>query len=594
MDCQIHRIGICYPSARVRAKSLQLTIHIKMLNTRYRFLIGITIYLLFCLSASAQSPDVELGKRIYREGILPSGQPIRVTLMGDITLEGAQFSCASCHRRSGFGSSEGATFTPPITGIWLYEASQPDRTELFRKLYQDVQPNRFSAKMRTPRLRPAYTDETLVTAILDGTDPTGREFDPVMPRYHLNNTDMGHLIAYLKTLSATIDPGVDQTEIHFATVVTEGVAPEPRKAMLDVIEAYFRWKNVDVQRWLMRPGYSLWYKDGFYKTHLRWVHHLWELKGTENTWRAQLEAYYRNQPVFALLSGIGIGEWQPIHDFCEEVEVPCLFPNTDLPVVEPLGAYSLYSSKGLTLEAQALAQHLHNQSESEGAVQIVQVYREEARGETLAKAFRQAFLDGSLAKAVTPLNLQDRVISADTIEISDLKLPANQPTILVLWLDAADFQTLKFPPNATDGIRQVYLSYSLLGKIPTSVSIPLPGKIYLTYPHALPGHEPPRIYRVRSWLRSRRVQRTHEGIQLNTYFALSIADHALVHIVENFHRDYFIESVEHETENALNPGIYPHLSLGPGQRFASKGCYIVELKGTEGGGIVPVSEWIVP
>jgi hypothetical protein len=48
-----------------------------------------------------------------------------------------------------------------------------------------------------------------------------------------------------------------------------------------------------------------------------------------------------------------------VHDFCERIEVPCLFPHTDLPVVSPSGAYALYFSQGLTAEAEALARYLH-------------------------------------------------------------------------------------------------------------------------------------------------------------------------------------------------------------------------------------------
>jgi hypothetical protein len=83
-------------------------------------------------------------------------------------------------------------------------------------------------------------------------------------------------------------------------------------------------------------------------------------------------------------------------------------------------------------------------------------------------------------------------------------------------------------------------------------------------------------------------------VQLNTFFALSVVDHALMHVLENFSRDYLIESIENEAENGLNPGVYPHLSLAPGQRFASKGAYIVRFSPHAAGGLEPVSTWIVP
>ena len=50
--------------------------------------------------------------------------------------------------------------------------------------------------------------------------------------------------------------------------------------------------------------------------------------------------------------------------------------------------------------------------------------------------------------------------------------------------------------------------------------------------------------------------------------------HALVHAVDRYSREYLIESIEHEIENQLNPGTFPCLSLGPGQRFAAQGARI--------------------
>jgi len=41
-------------------------------------------------------------------------------------------------------------------------------------------------------------------------------------------------------------------------------------------------------------------------------------------------------------------------------------------------------------------------------------------------------------------------------------------------------------------------------------------------------------------------------------------------------------------------GFYPHLGLGPGQRFASKGGYLVRFTEPGGLAISPTTEWIVP
>lgn len=66
-----------------------------------------------------------------------------------------------------------------------------------------------------------------------------------------------------------------------------------------------------------------------------------------------------------------------------------------------------------------------------------------------------------------------------------------------------------------------------------------------------------------------------------------------MHIGSNFSREYFIERIEHAIENAVTTSVYPYLSLGPGQRFGSKGCFIAEFSGTAET-LAPASDWIVP
>ena len=65
-------------------------------------------------------------------------------------------------------------------------------------------------------------------------------------------------------------------------------------------------------------------------------------------------------------------------------------------------------------------------------------------------------------------------------------------------------------------------------------------------------------------------------------------------MVDTFVRDYLIERVEEMLEHRLITGYYPRLALAPGQRFASKGGYIVHFTGNAGTRVTAEGDWTVP
>ena len=303
---------------------------------------------LFCHALeAAESPSADIGESIYRRGVLASGAPLRGTRqVGSLGLAGADAACINCHRRSGTGSREGTITIPPVTGEYLFRARGSAAQE----------PMLHGHGSRLDH-RDAYTDATLARAIREGVDAAGRPLNPLMPRFALDDASMGALIDYLKKLGTRRMRGVTDSVLHFATVITPDADPAKRQGMLDVLRMYFIEKNsvpFGAPRQRRSAGKTI-YGTTIPPAQRHWQLHLWELTGPAAGWREQLDQDFAREPVMALLSGVGGPVWGPVHDFCESEQLPCLFPNVEVPTVEDGDFYSLYFSNGVLLEAELIA-----------------------------------------------------------------------------------------------------------------------------------------------------------------------------------------------------------------------------------------------
>lgn len=518
------------------------------------------------------------GQRLYRDGVRSSGEPLRATVQKGVELSGADAACAKCHRRSGLGSSEGSNNIRPIAGRLLF--AQPETA-------RPVETGGGAAAGARVVERMAYTEATLARALRDGIDPAGHALNPLMPRYQLSDADIAQLHTYLGTLSSEPAPGVSDTTIHFATIIAPGVNPDKIRAMLGVLQAFVSDKNGGTRKETRRREIG---REQMYRAFRTWVLHHWELTGPADTWGEQLVTYYRQQPVFAVIGGIGGGSWQPVHAFCEAFEVPCVFPDVDYPVAEGAGYYSLYFSRGIALEADVLAKQLAEPRSGKG--RIVQVFRDDETGRLPAQALRLALQRRGIDALDDYLVSGEGAVSAG---VWSRLLRATRPSTLVVWLDSTEVQGLAATGAPPAGLQTVYLSASMSSSMPhTSLPDGWLDRVRMVYPFALLANRERHLARMNVWLRARQIPLADARTQANAYFAATVTGDAVAHIGENFSRDYFIERVEQMTETSLSPSIYPRLSLGPGQRFASRGGYIVGFPRDADGVPVPVSDWLVP
>ncbi len=527
---------------------------------------------LWPLAAVAAGTPLDVGEAIYRHGLTSDGTSVQASRDGEARLQGDAAACINCHKRSGLGTREGRGVVPPVAGRHLFRSRDRGSGDF------DVP---FVESMRGGR--PPYTDATLARAIREGLDSEGRPLRYLMPHYRLDDAQMAALIAYLKGLDRRNVPGVTDSTLHFATIITPDADPVKRQGMLDVLERYFADRNA---RQMVPPPHVSGTRGIEFMAHRRWELHVWELSGPESTWREQLDRRLREQPVFAIVSGLGGARWRPVHDFCEQQQVPCLFPNVELPVHDEGDFYSLYLSNGVLLEADLIAAALAAPDSGATIRTVRQVYRVGDVGAAAARALAAALKRHGI-------EVSNRALAADAPAAQVAAAAhAKGADALVLWLRAPDVAALG---DATGDVPPaVYLS-ALMGGLERT---PLPRawreRTRLAYPFDLPQRRRVRVDFALGWFSIRRIPVVAEQVQADTFLACGLVSEVVNHMSDTFVRDYLIERFEDMLSHRILTGYYPRLSLAPGQRFASKGGFLVRLTDDPKTRLAADRDWLVP
>jgi hypothetical protein len=86
-----------------------------------------------------------------------------------------------------------------------------------------------------------------------------------------------------------------------------------------------------------------------------------------------------------------------------------------------------------------------------------------------------------------------------------------------------------------------------------------------------------------------------------TYSVIRVLTQALTSMAGQYYRDALLDSVDmgrgsltmgSAVQDATYP-LYERFSFGPGQRYASKGCYIVQLSKGPKPELIKKSDWVV-
>ncbi len=528
--------------------------------------------------------EVLAGERIYREGRLPSGGALQGTLKDGLPASGLALTCASCHMWSGLGSheggaNEGGVVIPPVDAPTLFQPR-------FQSLPRINGAERDRLCLKASPLRPAYTEASLARALRTGLDPSGREFNAVMPRYQLKDADMALLIRYLKTLGADPDPGVDRKTLRFATIIGPEVPAADREAMLKPLQAFVAFNN----------GMPRHFGHRMYRTHAganlvqdhRTIELVpWVLQGPRSTWDRQLEARYRKEPVFALLGGMVSGSWQPIHEFCEAWRIPCLFPITDFPVVSEANRYTLYFSRGLQQEGEAAARYLANDLAPETGSRVVQLVQGRA-GEALSLGFTRAWAELGRPKGKV-LTLAGGK-APDAAFLREL-IARDRPSALLLWVGPGWLPALGASPVPGGQALPLVISGGAWGSRIQELPEELRGATYITYPYRHPEDEARALRNTVPSLAREADRRDSDRIASRMYSLVQVLSKALVNMEGAYSRDHLLDRIALLPDQSLPD--FERLVFGPGQRYASRGCYIMQLSKGPEPSLVKRSGWLI-
>jgi mono/diheme cytochrome c family protein len=532
--------------------------------------------------------DIEAGARLYREGVRADGSPLQAVREHGLTVRGPEAACIQCHRPSGMGGAEGNIAVPPVVGSLLTAAGQP-RAPRAGRVASAIQRQSPGAETR-----PAYTPALLARALTTGVGASGQPMDPLMPRYRLDAQEIRQIGAYLDTLTIGSAPGYEGTTLHLATIVTTDTPPAVRNATAELLERCLGERSPPRPASSANPA----------AVAPAWVLHRWELGADPARWNDELLALQRMRPVFAVISGTtgsdGRGAWQPVHRHCEREQMPCVLPHTASVDDTAPSHWSFYFSRGVSLEASALAQHLIETAPKNGWRHIRQIVQRDSEAALTGAAQLRRHLAGE--------GLMTTELPADTPAARAAIADSGPRDALVLWLPADMLRVLtrSHPaPAAT-----VLLSGELAGADEQAIAPDWRTVAYLTHPWDPAERHLPRLaINTGRWL-ARHDQPLADSaallrLQGHSYSACEVTANALRRMGRRVGREYFLELVE-GAEEAATATAYPRFTLGPGQRHGSQGTWLMRFEPAEDKGdatgkgppsparLKPLGEWVTP
>jgi hypothetical protein len=275
------------------------------------------VLLTFTVTAQTRlTPAEERGRQIYEKGTSLSGAAIEASIAGDARVPASVVPCINCHGAEGAGRPEGGIVPSIIT--W---------TELTKP---------YAAGQTGGRTHPPYSERLFTRAITMGTDAGGNTLDGAMPRFHLSLADAADLVAYVKRLGDSVDPGVTAETVRLGVLTPSRDSARGGRPMNDLL-SYFARVNAGGGIFGRRVELSF-----------------AELPTDPAKRAGAVREFLRSEQVFAVIGDFTGGEAE-LAATLRDTATPAIAAVAPFPATgSPLNRYVFYLDGGLRDELQAL------------------------------------------------------------------------------------------------------------------------------------------------------------------------------------------------------------------------------------------------
>jgi ABC-type branched-subunit amino acid transport system substrate-binding protein len=522
----------------------------RRIHCRFAWLVPVTLVLALGPAARPlQLSEVERrGKGVYLRGVSDSSTQIQAQLEKSSTqVPATVLPCVSCHGHDGKGRREGGVTVPEITWNAL---TKPNTTG--------------------QRPRPAYTEQALRRAILQGLDPAGNVLLPAMPRYAMSHEDFAALVAYLKHLGMERDPGLTETTIRIGMVLP----PDAGAAMAEIrsmVESYLETIN--------RQG-------GIYGRRLLLSVVNFPATAGDVQGAGERAADLAREDVFALLAPYAGGAEARLVRAAEQSQIPLFTPFASTAAELPADSrYTFYLFSGLREQALVLLDYATKHLRG---------------GQPVLRLVRAP--DGAMARVAEEIERHARAQGWEKVEQSIYagEAPPTTPTageagspgVVTLFLGSAERATGFVRSRLQAGAETCVL---LPGSIVSREMFELPAtgnvRLYAAFPILPSNQNSGALAQIGALIRNPELRRRPPSALLWTFVAARVLVEGLRMAGRNVSREKLISALEGLYD--FETGVTPRITYGPSRRTGSLGAYVLEIELKEKK-FVRVSDWITP